>query len=212
MNTPTRPASPSFARTCGLAVAFVAALAVAPASAAPPAVDDATKAAARDLGKDGIALFEAGDFAGALEKLSRADALVRLPSTGLLVARALAKTGKLVEASEKYLAVTAIPPAGEENETQTRARATATQEREALAPRLPTLKVELDAELVGATVTLDGRPLPAALLGVKRPTNPGEHALAAVLEGGTWAAGRELAAARRGGEPPSASASDGTVF
>ncbi|MEI7447223.1 MAG: URC4/urg3 family protein [Burkholderiales bacterium] len=36
--------------------------------------------------------------------------------------------------------------------------------------------------------------------------------LAAVLEGGTWAAGRELAAARRGGEPPFAIASDGTVF
>jgi hypothetical protein len=36
--------------------------------------------------------------------------------------------------------------------------------------------------------------------------------LAAVLEGGTWAAGRELAQARRGGEPPFAIASDGTVF
>ncbi|MGE0803381.1 MAG: URC4/urg3 family protein [Lautropia sp.] len=36
--------------------------------------------------------------------------------------------------------------------------------------------------------------------------------LAAILEGGTWAAGRELAAERRGGEPPLAIASDGTVF
>jgi hypothetical protein len=36
--------------------------------------------------------------------------------------------------------------------------------------------------------------------------------LAAVLEGGTWAAGRELAQALRGGEPPFAIASDGTVF
>ena len=36
--------------------------------------------------------------------------------------------------------------------------------------------------------------------------------LAAVLEGGTWAAGREMAFELRGGEPPLAIASDGTVF
>jgi hypothetical protein len=36
--------------------------------------------------------------------------------------------------------------------------------------------------------------------------------LAAVLEGGTWAAGRELAFAKRGGELPLAIVSDGTVF
>ena len=36
--------------------------------------------------------------------------------------------------------------------------------------------------------------------------------LAAILEGGTWAAGRELAQASRGGEPPFRVISDGTVF
>ena len=36
--------------------------------------------------------------------------------------------------------------------------------------------------------------------------------LACILEGGTWAAGRELAYERRGGEPPLAIESDGTVF
>lgn len=36
--------------------------------------------------------------------------------------------------------------------------------------------------------------------------------LAAILEGGTWAAGRELAQARRSGEPPFRVISDGTVF
>ena len=39
-----------------------------------------------------------------------------------------------------------------------------------------------------------------------------EMPLACVLEGGTWAAGRELAQARRGGEPPFRVISDGTVF
>ena len=36
--------------------------------------------------------------------------------------------------------------------------------------------------------------------------------LACVLEGGTWAAGREMAQRLRGGLPPLKVASDGTVF
>jgi hypothetical protein len=35
---------------------------------------------------------------------------------------------------------------------------------------------------------------------------------ACVLEGGTWAAGRQLAQELRGGDPPLAVTSDGTVF
>lgn len=47
-----------------------------------------------------------------------------------------------------------------------------------------------------------------ALLGVDAQALP----LAAVLEGGTWAAGRELAQSLRGGAPPLSIDSDGTVF
>ena len=36
--------------------------------------------------------------------------------------------------------------------------------------------------------------------------------LACILEGGTWAAGREIAAERRGGAPPVQIDSDGTLF
>jgi len=36
--------------------------------------------------------------------------------------------------------------------------------------------------------------------------------LACILEGGTWAAGRALAAEKRNGNPPFAVNSDGTVF
>jgi len=36
--------------------------------------------------------------------------------------------------------------------------------------------------------------------------------LACILEGGTWAAGRELAREKRNGLPPFAVRSDGTVF
>lgn len=166
------------------AVALLAALAPGLAFAAPPVVDDATKGAARTLGEEGIALYDAGNFEAALEKLSRADALVGLPSTGLLVARAFAKAGKLVEASEKYLAVSRLELAADANETQLRAKEQALQERGALAPRIPTLEIVFGGELVGASVALDGLPLPPALVGVKRPTNPGEHTVVAVTQGG----------------------------
>ena len=45
-------------------------------------------------------------------------------------------------------------------------------------------------------------------LGVSAEAMP----LACILEGGTWAAGREIAGERRGGSPPVAIDSDGTVF
>jgi hypothetical protein len=66
---------------------------------------------------------------------------------------------------------------------------------------------------------VEWRALTVALIDVLAPkvrerlgTDAAKMPLAAVLEGGTWAAGRELAAVRRGGEPPIAIASDGTVF
>ena len=67
---------------------------------------------------------------------------------------------------------------------------------------------ELVVEWRAATVALIDELAVAvrALLG--RPDLP----LACVLEGGTWAVGRELAAELRGGAPPLSIASDGTVF
>ena len=70
---------------------------------------------------------------------------------------------------------------------------------------------------VGSPVVVEWRALTVALVDelaahvrvrLGRPDLP----LACVLEGGTWAAGRETAAKLRGGEPPLAIDSDGTVF
>jgi len=76
------------------------------------------------------------------------------------------------------------------------------------ASRLHAVGDELVVEWRALTVTLldELAPRVRALLG--RPDLP----LAALLEGGTWAAGRALAQRRRGGAPPLAIASDGTVF
>ena len=76
------------------------------------------------------------------------------------------------------------------------------------------------AHAVGSELVVEWRALTVALIDeiavrVRPKLTAGRAAplpLAAVLEGGTWAAGRELAFARRGGEPPLSIVSDGTVF
>ena len=67
---------------------------------------------------------------------------------------------------------------------------------------------ELVVEWRALTVALVDELADAVRARLGRPDLP----LACVLEGGTWAAGRELARERRGGEPPVAIDSDGTVF
>lgn len=71
----------------------------------------------------------------------------------------------------------------------------------------------------GAAPIVEWRALTVALLDELAPkvrerlgVDAARMPLAAVLEGGTWAAGRELAQAMRGGDPPFPIASDGTVF
>jgi len=70
---------------------------------------------------------------------------------------------------------------------------------------------------VGSELVIEWRALTVALIDELAPLVRGrlgfpELPLACVLEGGTWAAGRELAQELRGGAPPFAIRSDGTVF
>lgn len=70
---------------------------------------------------------------------------------------------------------------------------------------------------VGSEIIVEWRALTVTLLDdlaecVRAELGRPELPLACILEGGTWAAGRELAVRLRNGEPPLKVASDGTVF
>jgi hypothetical protein len=70
---------------------------------------------------------------------------------------------------------------------------------------------------VGSEAVVEWRGLTVALIDdlaprVRSALGVAELPLACILEGGTWAAGRELARERRGGLPPFTVVSDGTVF
>jgi hypothetical protein len=156
-------------------------LASAPRLAAADDVPPATRAAARTLGDEAVERFDAGDYAGALDRFQRADDLVHLTTTGLWVARCLVRLGRLVDAENRYVEVTRVRlPAGVAD-VLARAQVDAAQEREALEKRIPRVVVVLEgARAADAVAEIDGRRVPRALEGVAQPLDPGEHEVALV--------------------------------
>jgi len=151
-----------------------AVLLAAPIASAQP-VDAATKSAARAVAEDALKLYDKGDYAGAFEKANRANELVHAPTMALLTGRCLEKLGRWVEASEKYLEAAngALEPNA--SPAQKQAQGDASKARAALLPRIPSVELALDPPTPDAQVTLDRKVVPAAMVGIKRPIDPGKH-------------------------------------
>ena len=156
-----------------LTVPFAVLLASPGVSAQP--VDAATKSAARQVAEDALKLYDKGDFAGAYEKANRANELVHAPTMALLTGRCLEKLGRWVEASEKYLEASNATLEANASAAQRSAQTEATKARAALMPRIPAVEFALDPPASDAEVTLDGKVVPAAMVGIKRPIDPGKH-------------------------------------
>lgn len=156
--------------------ACAAALALSSSIARADNVDPAARSTARKLGQEALKLYDAGSYAAALDKLNTADSLVPSPTLGLYAARCLAKLGRLVEASERYLEVTRMQLDRNAAPVMRKAQAEAVQERDKLLPTIPTLEVRLEGPRGdGVEVTVDDKPLLPGLIGEKRPVNPGNH-------------------------------------
>jgi hypothetical protein len=139
-------------------------------------VDDSTRAAARDIGYAGVEAFQRGDYTTANQKLDKAYRVLRAPSLGLWSARALAKLGRLVEAAERYREVLRLSPTSGDQEVQKRAQADAELDLATLMPRLSGITVVLKgAQASETTISIDGVPVSAELVGENRPVNPGAH-------------------------------------
>jgi len=147
-------------------------------SASTFAVDpgESERAEARALGYAGVRTYAAGDFVLASERLERSYAILPVPSLGLWSARALVRLGKLVEAEERYLAVTRLRL--DENAAQVHrdAQATAELELQELLPKLPSVSLSiLGASPSDVVVTLDGNVWPLVPGRPSRWVNPGPH-------------------------------------
>lgn len=143
--------------------------------------DPVTRQAARKLADEGQKLFDQGDFKGALEKFTLADSLVSAPPLNLMAARCLSKLGRLVEASERYLDVVRVKldpikaPGAHK-----KAQVDAVKEHQELVPKIPSIEIRVDGQLGDdGKVTVDGSDLPPALIGQKRPIDPGKHEIIA---------------------------------
>jgi hypothetical protein len=162
---------------CLLAVGLLTA---APAYAQP---DATSRKAARLLAEEGLALYDRKEFEKALAQLDKADALLTVPTVDLYAARCLAELGRLTEAAARYLEVIevklddAAPPAFKT------AIEDAQRERAALLPRVPTVAIVVEGGPEGATVVLDGLPIPPGAVGDKHLVDPGNHRVEAKRDG-----------------------------
>lgn len=154
-------------------------------SSSVPAVaqDDATRSAARSMGYEGVQAYQKGDYTDAVDKLGRAFAVAKVPTLGLWYARALAKTGKLLEASERYGEVTRLEVSEGKVKEQKQAQQEAAAENAVLQPRIAALTITLGGENREVTVTVDGVAIPQMLIGVARPANPGSHTVKLTIAG-----------------------------
>jgi hypothetical protein len=137
-------------------------------------------AGAERLFQDGMALMESGDFVGACEMLEASMKADPSGGTALNLGRCNEEQGKVASAWASYEQAVTLFDTSAEGEREKFAR-----ERVAfLFKRLTRLTIEIDGD---ASVTVDGKPVEAASIGVGLPIDPGQHTIEAKAEGKqTW--------------------------
>ncbi len=154
-------------------------LCAGPAFAEPSAADRAT---ARSLAGEGYQALQSKDYAAAVDRFSRADALVHAPTLMIDWARSLVGLGKFVEAQERYEQIIREGVDSKSPKSWQKALNDAGVELAALKPRLAWVTISI-AGSNEARVTIDGSPVPPAAIGVRRAVNPGQRSLRVVAKG-----------------------------
>jgi hypothetical protein len=159
-----------------LAVAIVVA-ASAPASvmAAPSAAQRET---ARRLMDEGKERTRVGDKERAVEAYSKAHNLMKVPTTGIALARAHLALGHLVEARDVALEVARMPRDRGEPAVFEKSRREARELEASLKPRIPTVRIVVKGG-PATKVTVDDAEVAPLLLGEPVALNPGRHMVVA---------------------------------
>lgn len=152
---------------------------LASSAPAPAEPSDADKDRARALLDAGDEKVERGDLTGALADYKEAYRIVRVPTTGIEVARTLAKMRLLVEAKGVAAEVAELPAAPDEPAPFVEARTAARELVADLVARIPTLavRVTLPTLAVAPEIRLDGKPLSRAEAEKGIALAPGKYAL-----------------------------------
>jgi hypothetical protein len=152
-----------------------------PAEAAPPSARDV----ARTLADAGYELFQAGKYAEAVAKFDAAEGAFHAPTNLLFLARANAKLGKLVAARALYRRLAAEPITRDAPAVFRNAVTDGIGELQELERRLPRVKLTLLGVPAGKSVHIDvdGVAVGASEVNDAFPVDPGEHTIAASLDG-----------------------------
>ena len=146
---------------------------------------DEQRAGARSLATEGASAFSDGRFKDAVELFSKAESLVHAPPHLLFIARASTKLGQYVKAREAYLKISKEQLPANAPQAFRDAQGAASREMAAIDHKIGALaiKVEGGGEAKDLQVKLDGNAIPAVLVGVSQPVDPGEHRVEAVATG-----------------------------
>jgi hypothetical protein len=146
---------------------------VAPSSALADSVED--QAIARSLAGDGLEALKKGDFKTAEDRFRRAEQLFPDPPTITLgLARSLKGQKRFVAAQEAYNRIVRRGKRAGDSPAFEKAVDDAAAEKDEIAKLIGSLTINVKGA-EKPTVTLDGAPVNAATLGVRRPIDPGQH-------------------------------------
>ena len=155
-------------------MALAVALAISaplPAMAAPNAAQRET---ARRLMDEGKERMRVGDKERAVEAYQKAHDLMKVPTTGMALAKAHLSLGHIVEARDVALEVARMPRDNGEPAVFERARREAKALEAGLKPRIPTVRIVVKGG-PATKVTVDNAELAPLLLGEPVVLNPGKH-------------------------------------
>jgi len=150
-----------------------------PAPPAAPSQEDRDRA--NTLMDEGDEKTEKGDLAAALDAYQKAHAIMRVPTTGIEIARTLDKLGKLTAALAAAREVATSPPAPNEPAPFASAREQARALATALEARVPTLAIAVTIATSGARaeVSIDGRKMAPAEIQTPMLLDPGRYRVTA---------------------------------
>ncbi|MEO8877811.1 MAG: hypothetical protein ABI461_19615, partial [Polyangiaceae bacterium] len=142
------------------------------------------RAAARELGVQGVLLAEKGKCSEAIEKLERAEKLFHAPTTLERLGECKVEVGRLVDGTEDLQRVVKedLAPGAPGAFTAAKVRAAGVLKK--AIPRIAHLRVHVNAPAdTKPNVTMDGLSYPDAALDGDRPVDPGTHNFAATADG-----------------------------
>jgi hypothetical protein len=145
-----------------------------------PALAQATTAereTARSLMDEADSFRQAGDLTRALERYRAAHAIMRVPTTGLEVARAQADLMQLVDATTTAIEVANSAPGPNEPALFAQARTAAQAMVDSLRPRVPSLTLKVEPIGVVYELRIDNVLVPEGAHGLPYKLDPGDHVI-----------------------------------